>query len=322
MVSEKSQHLPPPGVVVVPPPPDAPPAPPTDWSVAGELLSIPVAGPRGRAWHLDGFYRAAPARKKGRSAAAPPLIAFVHGMGSNFYRSKLKKAFLDAASAAGFPILAFNNSGAEGGTASERFTDCLYDLDAVRAWARRRMHGSIVWVGHSTGCQKATYWESRRRTAAAPASAAIVLLAPADDNAILARDLGQGGLARKIAWARREIAAGCPDSMFERAYERFTARRFLSVADAASTEASIFRYAGPLAAFRRLRCPVLAVFGDAEEFAALPPAAMLDKLAAATRSPRFDSWLVPGAGHSFRGAEAPLAAAVCRWVKALAPAKP
>ena len=62
----------------------------TDWAVEGALVAFPAAGGR-KPRMLDGFYRPAPKKNA-------PLLAFVHGMGSNFYRSALKKAFLEAAS--------------------------------------------------------------------------------------------------------------------------------------------------------------------------------------------------------------------------------
>ena len=62
-----------------------------DWAAAGELVAFPAGNSRpGRM--LDGFYRSP--RKMNA-----PLLVFVHGMGSNFYRSGLKKAFLEAAPA-------------------------------------------------------------------------------------------------------------------------------------------------------------------------------------------------------------------------------
>ena len=57
------------------------------------------------------------------------------------------------------------------------------------------------------------------------------------------------------------VAAGKGDAQVAGLYERFTAARFLSLADLKHPEANVFRYAGALAQFRRIRCPVLAVFG-------------------------------------------------------------
>ena len=277
-----------------------------DWSVAGELVAFPAPGRR-RTRMLDGFYRPAPARNA-------PLVLFVHGMGSNFYRSGLKKAFLEAAPALRLAILAFNNRGAERGTEDEKFRTCLADLDAAAAYARRRGHRKLVLVGHSTGCQKIAYWQARRQHSAV---AGLVLLAPADDYAVNRRDLGRR-FESKVAWARKMVAAGRGDAPLAGLYERFAAERFLSLADERAVEANVFRYAGALTQFRRVKCPVLAVFGEREEFAVLPPAEMLAILRRRTKSRDFDDWLIPGADHGFLGCEAELALSVCQWAREIA----
>jgi len=272
--------------------------------VDGSLVAIPAAGSRNKIRMLDGFYRPA-ARKKA------PLLVFVHGMGSNFYRSAMKKAFLDAAPPLGLAILSFNNRGADRGTEDEKFQTCLADLDAAAEFARRQGHPKIVMVGHSTGCQKVVFWQAKRKH---PSVAGLVLLAPADDYAMMQMDFGRR-FEKKVAWARKKIAEGKGDALISVAYEQFTATRFLSVADPRHAEASVFRYAGPLTQFRRVKCPILSVFGEEEEFAAIPPAEMLAILRRKTRSRDFVEWLIPCTGHSFKECEAELAMAVCNWAR-------
>ena len=278
----------------------------TDWAVEGALVAFPAAGGR-KPRRLDGFYRPAPKKNA-------PLLAFVHGMGSNFYRSTLKKAFLEAAPALGLGVLAFNNRGAERGTEDEKFLACLPDLDAAAEFARRRGHRKLVFVGHSTGCQKIAFWQAKRRN---PAVAGLVLLAPADDYATTRRDFGKR-FEQKVAWAKKMVAAGKGDAQVAGLYERFTAARFLSLADLKHPEANVFRYAGALAQFRRINCPMLAVFGEQEEFAAIPPAEKLAILRKKTNSREFDDWLIPGADHGFHGCEAELALSVCQWAREIA----
>ncbi len=275
----------------------------TEWTVDGSLVAFPAAGGRnGRM--LDGFYRPAPKNKA-------PLLVYVHGMGSNFYRSALKKAFLEAAPAMGLAILSFNNRGAERGTEDEKFRTCLADLDAAAEFGRRRGHRRLVFIGHSTGCQKIVYWQAQRRN---PAVSGLVLLAPADDYAVNRHDLGRR-FEKKVAWAKKMVAAGRDGAPVTGLYERFTAKRFLSLADERALEANVFRYEGALTQFRRVKCPLLAVFGEEEEFAAIPPAEMLAILRRKTGSRDFDDWLIPGANHSFKGSEAELALAVCGWAR-------
>jgi pimeloyl-ACP methyl ester carboxylesterase len=274
-----------------------------DWGVEGRLVAF-AAEQAGKVRMLDGFYRPAP-------EAGASLLAFVHGMGSNFYRSALKKAFLEAAPETGLAALSFNNRGAERGTEDEPFGECLADLDAAAAFGRRMGHRRLVFVGHSTGCQKIAYWQARR---ARRDVAGLVLLAPADDYAVSRRDLGTR-FDKKVAWAKAQVARGRGDAQVSGLYERFCAARFLSVASVRSAEANVFRYDGPLTQFRRVRCPILAVFGAEEEFAAIEPARMLAILRRKTKSADYSDWLLPGAGHSFKGCEASLAAEVCAWAR-------
>ncbi len=277
-----------------------------DWSVDGSLVAFPAPGGR-RIRLLDGFFRPAP-----RNGA--PLLVFVHGMGSNFYRSALKKAFLETAPPMGMGILSFNNQGAESGTEDEKFNACLVDLDAAAEFARRRGYRKLVFAGHSTGCQKIAFWQATRRLSAV---SGLVLLAPADDHAILRRDLGRR-FEKKVAWAKMQVSAGKGGAPVPGLYERFTAARFLGLADAKRAEANVFRYAGALTQFRRVKCPVLAVFGENEEFAVIPPAEMLAILRKKTHSRDFDEMLVPGADHGFHGCERELALAVCGWAREVA----
>jgi pimeloyl-ACP methyl ester carboxylesterase len=278
-----------------------------DWAVSGSLVAFPAAGGARKPRMLDGFYRPAPKKHA-------PLLVMVHGMGSNFYRSALKKSFLETAPALGLGILSFNNRGAERGTEDEKFLMCLPDLDAAAEFAQRHGHRKVVFIGHSTGCQKIVYWQAKRRH---PAVAGLILLGPADDYAVLARDLGRRFEA-KVAWARAKVAGGKPEAQVSGLYERFTAARFLSVAGKQATEANVFRYGGGLTQFRRVQNPLLAVLGAEEEFAAIPPAEMLAILRRKTRSRDFDEWLIPGTGHSFKGCEAELAMAVCEWAREVA----
>ena len=280
---------------------------PGDWAAAGSLVAFPAAGGT-KVRRLDGFYRPAPKNNA-------PLLLLVHGLGSNFYRSGLKKAFLEAGPALGLAVLSFNNRGAERGTENETFPACRFDLDAAAEFARRQGHRRLVFVGHSTGCQKIVFWQAGRRH---PAVAALVLLAPADDFAVTRRDLGRR-FEKKAAWARKMVAAGKGDAPVTGLYERFTAARFLSLADATRAEANVFRYGGSLTHFRRVKCPVLAVFGENEEYAAIPPADMLAILRRKTSSRDFDDWLIPGADHGFHGCEAELALSVCQWAREVVP---
>ncbi len=281
------------------------PRPPGVWiRRTGELVTWrPSAGP-----DRHGFFAPAP------PGATPeiPLAVFVHGMFSNFYRSPLKQAFLDILPAAGVPLLSINNLGAENGTANEVFEASIQDLDAAVSFAREIGRRRVALIGHSTGAQKSLHWADRRR---ARALAALVLLAPCDDFAIVRRELGRHWLTT-LRRARALVRAGRGETLLlARDSMRFTARRFLSLAEPHRREAALFRYDGPMRAVRRLRCPTLAAFGDREPYAVRPVPEMLARLRALRPDGQLDTVVIHGADHSFHPREAEIAHIVAKWLR-------
>ncbi len=288
-------------------------APPAYPPLPGALVHIPL--PRGRR-PLDGFLTPA-ARRRARNAGGDDrLLIFIHGMHSNFHHSYFKRELLRQAIGRGRAVLLFNNRGADAATATERFGDCLADIAAAIRFGRRAGYRRFILAGHSTGCQKAVYYQALRRD---PGVRALVLLGPADDYAICRRDLGPK-YARRLRQARRLAAAGRGGAPMPADCQSFSARRFLSIADPRSPEAGVFNYAGPLRLFRRIREPLLVLFGAREEYACRPLAEMGLILKAKTRSVRLDYELTPGADHGFHGRERRAVARIFQWLEETVPA--
>ncbi len=269
--------------------------------IDGSLVALPLPG---RARPLDGFWVRGPRR-------AHTLLLYVHGMGGSFYRSEFKKEMMRQAPTRGLDVLSFNNRGAEKAVASERFSDCLADLDAAADFAESRGYRRLVLFGHSTGCQKITWWQHRRRDRRV---AALVLAGIGDDYAIARRDLGRSfdaAVARARAWVRQ----GRTDRPLPGKCLGFTAPRFLSVADPRQVEARLFNFAGPLREFAALRPPVLALLPEREEYACQPVPALAEQLRARSRSRRFGALIVPEADHSFHGVEPAAVRATLDWLE-------
>lgn len=272
--------------------------------IPGQLITLPLPGKKER--HLDGFWThgKGPRSKK-------KLLIFVHGMGSNFYKSQFKKAWMRLAPARGIDVFCFNNRGCEELVADENFSDCLADIDAAMNFARCEGYQEIYLLGHSTGCQKITYYQHRRQPADV---SALILTAIGDDMAIARRDLGKD-FARWLKRAHALVAEGKGDTRLPPKCLGFSARRFLSAVDSRSIEANLFRLEGELRIFRRLTLPVLAVFPEEEQYACIPVRVAGGKLAAATRSTRFGEIYIPRADHSFRGEEEVCVKAILRWLE-------
>jgi pimeloyl-ACP methyl ester carboxylesterase len=278
------------------------------WRQPGSLVAFKAGGRM-----LDGFW-------SHDLKPRPVLLVLAHGMGGDFYHSALKKELMAKGPAAGCDVLSFNNRGSGDGVRSERFLGCLADLDAALAFGRREGYRRFILAGHSTGCQKIAFYQSRRQD---PAVEALVHLAPGDDYAIVLRDMGARALARLAGWARDRIAAGRGEDPLPTGRGApemcagFTARRFLSISEPRQTEAGLFQYDGPMRVFSRLTLPMLVLFGDREEFACLPPAVMGDRLREKTASRLFLFSIIPGADHGFHGKERETAAAVTAFIRSL-----
>ncbi|MFO7870965.1 MAG: alpha/beta fold hydrolase [Kiritimatiellia bacterium] len=267
--------------------------------ISGSLVGID--GARGT---LDGFLTRGPGRRR-------ILTVFVPGMGSNFHSGRLKKELLRRAPSAGFDCLSVNNSGFGTRTAREKFRWCLADLDGVVAFARRRKYKGVVLMGHSTGCQKVTYYQAVRRSSCVRA---LVLAAPVDDYAAVKKELGRR-FSSTVRFARRLADRGDESTLLPAQAPRFTARRFLSFADASQIEARIFNYKGPMRHFGRVSCPVLALVAGEEEYACIPAEQTCRILRDRSRTGVFDCKIIKGADHGFHGREGRTAGMIYRWLK-------
>ncbi len=272
--------------------------------ISGSLVAFPA---KGQKRPLDGFWVRGPKRNR-------TLLLFVHGMGGNFYRSLSKKEMLRQAPRAGIDVLSFNNRGYEGNVADEVFPDCRHDLDAALAFGRAKGYRRFILLGHSTGCQKITYYQHLRKSRDV---AALILAAIGDDYAIVRRTLG----ARYDHWmntARRLVKNGKGSTILRgKGCMGFSARRFLSVADPKQIEARLFDMDGPLREFSRIKTPILAVLPAEEEFACIPVPEMGERLRAKTRSKRFDVEIIPGADHGFHGREVETTRKILAWLNSL-----
>ena len=273
-------------------------------SIEGRLVTLPARGLRRP---LDGFWVQGPRQ-------AGTLLLFVHGMGGNFYRSVSKKEMMVQAPRRGIDVLSFNNRGYERDVASERFSDCVFDLDAAVSFGQAQGYRRFILLGHSTGCQKVTYYQARRRN---PRVAALVLAAIGDDYAIARRDLGSR-YARTLSRVRRLVKSGRGDTILtEKGCLGFAARRFLSVADPAQVEARLFNFAGPMRAFRSITTPTLAVLPEREEYACAPVPIMAQRLCERSRADAFKAIIIPRADHSFHGVERETTALILDWIARL-----
>ncbi len=254
------------------------------------------------------------------SKASDTCIVYLHGMGGSMI-SGLTMAIAEAIGNKA-ALFTFNNRGHDSeasawkfsgrrrkrvriGVNFERFEDSVNDISGAIRCLRRMGFERFVLCGHSTGCQKVTYYQYRKRDRAVMG---LALLAPCDDYNLNRRSLGKK-YAKSLAECRGMMRKRKGDTLLS--YARgMSAQRYDSVIDPKRVEARIFDYEGRLAEFSKVKAPILAVFGTEEEFRLMPVKKYLDILRVKSRSVSFSAAEIEGAGHSFEGTEADVAEAV------------
>ncbi|HEY8241269.1 MAG TPA: alpha/beta fold hydrolase [Kiritimatiellia bacterium] len=268
--------------------------------IPGSLVTLPI---RGKGRPLDGFLAHGSRLKR-------KLLILVHGMGGNFYRSRFRKELLLQSRTGAFDALSFSNRGSDADVAHEKFRDCAEDIDAAIRLGKAMGYREFVLMGHSTGCQKVTYYQAVRKNLAVKA---LILGSIGDDMAISRRRLKRG-YDGWIRHARKLVARGRGNLILPPACMGFSAARFLSCADPRHLEAQLLNFDGAFTYFRRIRKPVLVLMGDAEEHACIPVEEMIERLRRVTRARRFDGMVIAGGDHGFHGKEKETARAVYRWL--------
>jgi pimeloyl-ACP methyl ester carboxylesterase len=273
---------------------------------------------------LDGML-CAPVRSK-------TCVVQVHGMTDSYDGLGIVDAVMRAAFSNGMSFFTFDNRGYGTitvfrrlkehlvyrtiGTSFENFKDCLFDIDAALKMIRGRGYKNFILVGHSTGCQKSTYYQSRRNKKSIKA---IVLLAPADDLNYQIKMLGRRKYNETLEISRRLVRSGKGKELMppEAEPSYFCAKRYYELYRPGSLEGNIYNFSGPMKMLSKIRIPVLSLFGSREEYAVLAPRKMLNILSRKFQHPYCKEVLVRDADHCFCLHENEVEKAVANWLQHL-----
>ena len=241
------------------------------------------------------------------------VVVHVHGMGDFFCGGMLVEAVAKAANAAGHDFFAFNNRGAgmvtrmgKGlyGTSMEKFEDCKKDISAALLELKKRGYKKFILSGHSTGCQKVTYYTATVKKF--PINA-LLLLSPADDLALQKSILGKN-FQKCLMTAEKLSKKNKGDTILPAEFKTpmWSAQRFYHLFKSNSIEGNIFNYAKPITMTGKIKQPIMAIFGEEEQYTVLPPEVMLKKISATYINKKSKTAVIPRADHSFHGEEATL----------------
>lgn len=288
-------------------------------------------------WQLDSLITAdglklygivAHPKKKSKSGIA---VIVIHGLNSAFYHGlKRGHALAAACGKAGYGLTIMNNRGhdtvlpgllerkkgvaAFGGSGFEKFTDCVYDIDATIAHMRRQGYKKIVLVGHSTGANKVAYYLSQKPNRAVIGS---VLLSPISDIAgeLAVHKKEYKAMIKKVQKMQKDEILVSEMGPFVMSAERFRSMYLPKTAE------DMFPYYDPKARwtrFEKISKPLLLCVGAQDEWLDRSAEKYIKAFAAhASPKTRFKAVAIAGANHGFKGKEEKFARTVIQWIKNL-----
>ncbi len=268
-------------------------------------------------------------KPKRKSAKA---LIHVHGLCGKFYGSSFADALAKETVKNGISFLSIETRGSytalgfrkkkggkktwlSAGGGFERFEDSVYDIAAAIRFLKRQGIREIYLEGHSTGCQKITYYQYRKKDRNVKA---LILSAPADDYNIQKYELGKRFSA--AVKAANTLYRKSRDIEMPKQYvgRGFSVGRFLSFSDTRFAEARLFNYeASKLKEFSTIRQPILALFGSREEHRLKPVKKYMEMLERDTNSRKFAGLIINGGDHGFSRHEAETAEAIIKWLGSL-----
>jgi len=250
------------------------------------------------------------------------LLIHVHGMGGNFYGGKLTQTILKELENTKYDVLSINTRG-QGiinriygknkkkliGTGLEKLEECIFDIEGAIKFAKKLGYKKFVLSGHSTGCQKITYYQSKKQNNLVES---IVLLSPADDHSVTKT---RKNFNINLKKAQKLLKNKKGNEKFDIPKNNYSVKRWLSFADKKNIEAQLFNYDGKLYYFSKIKQPILAIFGENDIFANHNAKQSLEILRNKTKSELLITKEVKGADHSYKGKEKQLTNEVKRFLE-------
>lgn len=258
------------------------------------------------------------------------VVLHIHGLEGSFYQNDFVKVLSNLFTKNGFNFFTIELRGSYNiwgirrkigrktkeilvGGDLEKFEECIYDIKGAIRFLKSIGMKHIFLQGHSTGCQKTTYYLSMKKD---PSVKGLILISPCDDYNIYKRDLGKK-FNEVVKFARKNLRKN-PKLLISMKYPKIwlSVSRFLSLCNLKFVESRLFNYdLKKLNEFSKIKIPILAIFGTKEQYTVKPVKEYLEILKKNTNSTDFKSALVKNANHGFVNRENQLARIIVKWLR-------
>ncbi|MEM0201101.1 MAG: alpha/beta fold hydrolase [Candidatus Micrarchaeaceae archaeon] len=246
-------------------------------------------------------------------------VIYVHGMNGNFYKSNIP---FELSKQNKFSVFSINTRGHDlistirtktgkksilAGTGAEVFEDSIKDIKGSINAIKKLGFKNIFLAGHSTGCQKITYYLYKTIDKRIKG---IILFAPADDYSIKKQELGKNFYAYQKTIKKLLKIEKLP----LKEYNFFTPKRLKSAYTLNGNEAKIYNYNGNLKEFSSIKIPIFVIFGSKEQYKDRDVSEYMNILKIKTKSKYFCYKIIKNANHSFYNYEKELTKNVKNYI--------
>ncbi len=271
------------------------------------------------------------------SSAKKPkrAIIFIHGLSSSAFTLEKVISFLADNTTS---ILKFNNRGAGvinrlnkvdkrkkkgytlskiAGAAHEVFTECVDDIQGAVNFVKEKGVKDIYLVGHSTGCQKAIFYLSKKGKQKQVNG--VTLLCPVSDYSAAVKMTDKIILSKAVKYALNLVSKGkkneiLPDNVWKD--DIVDAQRFLSLYTPDSEE-EIFTYVNSNKipkTLRKVKIPIFAVFAGKDEYHDRPTKKIVSWFEKNSKSQDLTIKVVENSPHSFQDHKEKVSKEIQKWL--------
>lgn len=264
-------------------------------------------------------------------------ILWIHGLTDTFYGDvKTFEEFAKHCEKLGWGFASFNNRGHDvitsvskidpsspkgkthsiQGAACEKFTDCVYDIDAAISFLEKEGYNEVVLVGISTGANKVCYYVGTQKDLRV---VGVVLASAISDVGFKKKELGDA-YEKTIVKVKKLVKEGKGESFIERLdYMPVTPNRFLSAYEENGIE-DVFPYYQKNPTFKiysKISIPLMVIMGERDEYADMPVNEIVAIYTKHQRSSSYKHVVIADAFNSFGGKEKEFVEEIISWIQSI-----
>ncbi len=264
---------------------------------------------------------------------AKTVLAFIHGMGGNFYENKFLDNLAETLTQNNIAFCPFNNRGnsfmtdflkktEKGikfvtiGNANEKFEDCVLDIKAHIDFLQKQGFTNIHLSGHSLGSPKIAYYAAKTKDKRIKS---LIFISPSDMLGLVREEPKR--FKQNITMAKRMIKQKKGNELMPtRVWDEYpiTANTYLSIFGDDS-KAVIFNFYNPELGYKilsQIPFPIFTTMGRKDDVLVIPIEDIMRIIKEkAKSSPRREHEIIGDAPHSYRGFEESLTKAILTWIK-------